>query len=247
MNEEPYRWLEAVANRREYVREQLKDGSPAFAVSLPDGILLLGVGGGQSKVFELFDRLALAGLGHPADIEKIRQAAIDAAHTEAFTRAPEDVSLRRLVSFGLSPQLKTNFEQIYTAPFLVELLLAELGAEMDKDVLLRLHFDGAFQFQTGGVMVVASRPETETAAHAWLVQVLAGRTDRRDIAGLLLQAWWCLVENKPFDEKMPPEAERQAGWRAATAGRVVELGWLARRGERAARYEALNPAQIGLP
>ena len=87
MTEEPYRWLEAVGNRREYVREQLKGGSPVFAASLPDGILLLGVGGGQSKVFELFDRHALAGLGHPADIEKIRQTAIDAAHMEAFTRA----------------------------------------------------------------------------------------------------------------------------------------------------------------
>src|SRR5580704_4577491 len=153
MTEEPYRWLEAVANRREYVREQMKDGSPAFAASLPDGILLLGVGGGQSKVFELFDRHALAGLGHPADIEKIRQAAIDAAHLEAFTRAAEDVSLRRLVGFGLSPQLKAHFDQIFSAPFLVELLLAELGSDMGKDLLLRLHFDGAFQFQNGGVMV----------------------------------------------------------------------------------------------
>src|SRR5580700_1985585 len=129
MNEEPYRWLEAVANRREYVNEQLKGGSPVFAASLPDGILLLGVGAGQSKVFELFDRHALAGLGHPADIEKIRQAAVDAAHLEAFTRAPEDVSLRRLAGLGLSAQLKSNFEQIYAAPFLVELLLAEIAGE----------------------------------------------------------------------------------------------------------------------
>src|SRR5215469_16757818 len=159
MTEEPYRWLEAVSNRREYVNEQLKGGTPVFAVSLPDGILLLGVGSGNSKVFELFDRHALAGLGHPADIEKIRQAAIDAAHTEAFTRAPEDVSLRRLVGFGLSPQLKTNFEQIFTAPFLVELLLTEIGPEPAKDLLLRLHFDGAFQFQNGGVMVAAAQPD----------------------------------------------------------------------------------------
>src|SRR5882672_8081009 len=147
MTEEPYRWLEAVANRREYVREQLKGGSPAFAVSLPEGILLLSVGAGQSKVFELFDRHALTGLGHPADLEKIRQAAIDAAHMEAFARAPEDVSLRRLVSYGLSPQLKTNFEQIFTAPFLTELLLAELGSEPVKDLFFRLHFDGSFHSQ----------------------------------------------------------------------------------------------------
>jgi len=44
MNEEPYRWLEAVENRREYVREQLKGGSPAFGVKLPDGILLVAIG-----------------------------------------------------------------------------------------------------------------------------------------------------------------------------------------------------------
>src|SRR5205809_7664581 len=159
MTEEPYRWLEAVANRRDYVREQLKGGSPVFAASLPDGILLLGVGSGQSKVFELFDRHALGGLGHPADIEKIRQAAIDAAHMEAFTRAPEDVSLRRLVSFGLSPQLKTNFEQIFSAPFLIEMILAELGSELGSDVVVRLHFDGGFQISTTTVIVAASEPE----------------------------------------------------------------------------------------
>ena len=47
MNEEPYRWLEAVENRREYVREQLKGGSPAFGVKLPDGILLVAIGSGS--------------------------------------------------------------------------------------------------------------------------------------------------------------------------------------------------------
>src|SRR5258708_5254484 len=168
MTEEPYRWLEAVANRRDYVREQLKGGSPVFAASVAEGILLLGVGSGQSKVFELFDRHALAGLGHPADIEKIRQTAIDAAHVEAFTRAPEDVSLRRLVSFGLSPQLKTNFEQIFSAPFLIELLLAELSSEAEKDLLIRLHFDGSFQLQYGGVLVCSNQAESEAAAGKWL-------------------------------------------------------------------------------
>ena len=246
MTEEPYRWLEAVANRREYVREQLKGGSPALAASLPEGILLLGVGGGQSKVFELFDRHALAGLGHPADIEKIRQAAIDAAHTEAFTRAPEDVSLRRLVGFGLSPQLKTNFEQIFTAPFLVELLLAEIGLEKEHDLLLRLHFDGSFQFQSGGVMVAASQPEAETSAQAWLAKAIAEKTNRGEVADLMLQAWWCLKEGKPFSDAMPNETDRKAGWRAATQGRVVELGWLSRKSARPALYEALGLAQVGL-
>src|SRR5688500_4946650 len=211
MTEEPYRWLEAIGNRREYVREQLKGGSPAFAVKMNDGILTLGVGSGQSKVFELFDRHALAALGHPADIEKIRQAAIDAAHMEAFTRAPEDVSLRRLVSFGLSPQLKTNFEQIFSAPFLVELLLAEIGEAPEKDLFIRLHFDGSFQNQNGGVVVVASQTEAEPAAQKWLGDALKEKSSRTETADLLLQAWWCLTANKSF-ETVPSEQDRRDGW-----------------------------------
>jgi proteasome alpha subunit len=246
MTEEPYRWLEAVANRREYVREQLKSGAPVLAASLAEGILLLGVGGGQSKVFELFDRHALAGLGHPADIEKIRQAAIDAAHVEAFTRAPEDVSLRRLVGFGLGPQLKTQFEQIFSAPFLVELLLAELGPEPGRDLFFRLHFDGSFQTRHGGVMVAASEPEAEAAAQKWLGEMVKTKTDRREAADLLLQAWWRLSENKPFAEPLPDEAARRAGWRQAAQGREIEIGWLAREGSRPARYQTRTAAELGL-
>ena len=164
-------------------------------------------------MFELFDRHALAGLGHPADIEKIRQAAIDAAHVEAFTRAPEDVSLRRLVGFGLGPQLKTNFEQIFSAPFLVELVLAELGPEPGRDLFFRLHFDGSYQTQFGGAVVAASDSEAEAAAQKWLGEMVKTKTNRTEAADLLLQTWWVLTANKSFAEGLPDEAARQAGWR----------------------------------
>ena len=246
MIEEPYRWLEAVANRRDYVREQLKGGSPVLGASLPDGILLVGVGSGQSKVFELFDRHAMAGLGHPADIEKIRQAAIDAAHTEAFTRAPEDVSLRRLVSFGLSGQLKTNFEQIFSAPYLIELLLAELGDSPERDLFFRLHYDGSFQSRNGGVVVCASNSDNEEAAQKWLTEATKNKTDRKQVADLLLQAWWSLLHGKNFDAAAPHESERQTGWRNDTKDKAVEIGWLARKSNRLARYEELTLSQLGL-
>jgi len=240
MTEEPYRWLEAIGNRREYVREQLKGGSPAFAVKMKDGILTLGVGSGQSKVFELFDRHALAALGHPADIEKIRQAAIDAAHMEAFTRAPEDVSLRRLISFGLSPQLKTNFEQIFSAPFLIEMLLVELGATPETDIVVRLHFDGAFQISTTPVAVAAAEPEREKAAQDWLNEKLAGSPDRKSVVERCLEAWWRLIEGKEFSEEPP------ADWKNSLKDKVVEIGWLDRNIARQARYTPLTAAEAGL-
>lgn len=240
MTEEPYRWLEAIGNRREYVREQLKGGSPAFAVKMNDGMLTLGVGSGQSKVFELFDRHALAALGHPADIEKIRQAAIDAAHTEAFTRAPEDVSLRRLISFGLSPQLKTNFEQIFSAPFLIEMLLVELGNTPEADVVVRLHFDGGFQISTTQATVAAAEPEREKAAQDWLNGKIAGSQDRKSVVERCLEAWWRLIEGKEFSEEPPSD------WRNSLKDKVVEIGWLERNTLRQARYVSLSGAEVGL-
>jgi proteasome alpha subunit len=244
MTDEPYRWLEAMGNRREYVQEQLREGSPAFAVSLPDGILLLGVGSGQSKVFEIHDRHAMAALGHPADLERIRQSAIDAAHLEAFARAAEDVSLRRLVGFGLSALLKQNFEQLFTAPVLGEFVFAELGADPAGDSLMRLRFDGSFFIQGGRVAVVAARPDRESASIAWLTEALNGIDDRSSAARILLEGWWLLITGKSFTESVPPPGERESGWRAALAGKSLELGWLSRSRRRAARYDALDPASV---
>ena len=244
MTDEPYRWLEAMGNRREYVLDQLREGSPAFAVSLPDGILLLGVGTGTRKVFEIHDRHAMAALGHPADLERIRQAAIDAAHLEAFARAAEDVSLQRLVGFGLSAQLKQNFEQLFTAPVLGEFVFAELGVVREQDLLMRLRFDGSFSVVQQGVAVVCPRADREPAVTTWLAGELTGVTEWTAAARCLLGAWWMMSSGASFTDGVPAAAEREAGWRGALSGRTLELGWLRRDLVRPARYMALDPGAV---
>src|SRR6185503_41349 len=44
MIEEPYRWVEAIANRREYIEGQLAPGSPIAALGYRDGILFVTLG-----------------------------------------------------------------------------------------------------------------------------------------------------------------------------------------------------------
>src|SRR5437016_13779124 len=99
MIEEPYRWVEAIATRRDYIEMQLATGSPVVALGYTNGILLLTVG--QQKLFEIYDRIALGAIGHPGDIERLRMAAIELASTEGFTRSAADVSLRRLAYYSL--------------------------------------------------------------------------------------------------------------------------------------------------
>jgi proteasome alpha subunit len=144
MIEEPYRWVEAIANRREYIEDQLRLGSPVVVQDYAGGLLLLTVSRETRKVFEVYDRVAFAALGHPADIERMRLVAIDLAHIEGFNRAVADVSLRRLVNFGMSPALKTAFEQVFSAPHIVKILLAELGDEPEQDSIVKLDYDGSF-------------------------------------------------------------------------------------------------------
>jgi len=245
MTEDPYRWLEAIANRREYIRNQLAGGSPVLAASLPEGVLLLGVGTAQSKVFEIFDRQALAGLGHPADLERIRQSIIDAAHLEGFTRAPEDVALRRLVGQGLGPQLKSAFEQIFAPPFLVRLLLAEVGPTTASDVLIKLGFDGSFTLHQGGVVVVSDNPERETAAETALRSSLSPQATVPQAARALLVAWHGLQSTPaPIPEAPPTDIDVILG---GLGDRSVEAALLRRATDRAARYEALDAAQLGFP
>src|SRR5438874_7147771 len=149
MIEEPYRWVEAIANRREYIETQLAQGSPIAAVGYAEGILLLTIGRrSRQKLFEIYDRIAMGAIGHPGDIERLRLAAIELASTEGFTRSAADVSLRRLVHYSLSPVMKNGFEQIYGPPYLARLLFVEIGTSPADDLFLEVEYDGAINLSS---------------------------------------------------------------------------------------------------
>jgi proteasome alpha subunit len=235
MTEEPYRWLEAIGNRREYIREQMKGGSPVFALSRPEGVLLLGVGLGHSKVFEIYDRHGLAALGHPVDIEKLRQAAIEAAHMEGFNRSTQDVTLRRLISFALSTMLKNTFEQIFAPPCIVESIWAELGEAPAQDVLVRVHYDGNHSYDTTGILVAANDEKREKEATDWLRQQVEPEHSLAQVAWLCLVAWQTLVDEKPFAElKVPDEPPH------SIPGKTLEASLLDRKLAGPVRYRELD-------
>lgn len=237
MIEEPYRWLEAIQNRREYIRDQLKGGTPVFALSRPEGVLLLGVGHGQSKVFEIYDRHGFAALGHPVDIEKLRQNAIEAAHLEGFNRSTQDVTLRRLISFALSPTLKQSFEHIFSPPFIVEALFAEVGSAPESDVLVRLHYDGNHQYASQGVLVAHTHPKRAEEATAWLVSALQPSQTLPETASLCLAAWHALLADTAFADLTPPDKPV-----FSVEGKTVEAALLDRHLPGPVHYRSLDPA-----
>jgi proteasome alpha subunit len=162
MYEEPYRWVEAVGNRRQYLDDQFKQGSPVVALSYADGVLLLTISKGTPKLYEIYDRIGLGGMGHPADLEKLRFSLLEMAHLEGFNRSPSDVTGTRLMKYGLAPAIKQAFEEIYKAPYIVKVLLAELGTKPGKDALLTINYDGTFE-ETTEAAVLAATPAIQGA------------------------------------------------------------------------------------
>lgn len=235
MTEEPYRWLEAISNRREYIRDQLKGGTPVFAVSRPEGILLFGLGQGQSKVFEIYDRHAMAALGHPVDIEKLRQSAIEAAHLEGFNRSARDVTLRRLISFSMSTMLKNAFEQVFAPPLIVESIFAQLGETPGQDMFVRLRYDGDHHYSSSGAVVAHRDTARESEAAEWIAKALTPTDAPKRVAEVCLAAWQVLNEGKTFQGlAVPPQTPLNV------PGKVLEVALLDRNRAGPVHYRALD-------
>lgn len=253
MIEEPYRWVEAIANRREYIETQLAPGSPIAALSFRDGILFVTVGRARQKLFEIYDRIAMGAIGHPGDIERLRMAAIELASTEGFTRSAGDVSLRRLAFYSLSPLLKTAFEQVYGAPYLARMIFAEVGAAPADDLFLRVEYDGAIA--AGGSAADAKPPRfsviSGTARATERMEELLRRdhdsnSTLKTALRVALDAW--SVGSMTADEesagRLPsPEALRQR--RAEEfKGAAIEAGVLERSSTSAIRYRQIGAEEL---
>ena len=127
-------------------------GQPVLAVPYNEGLLIFGFAPQPGKIYEIYDRIALGGVGHPADVEKLRMNLLDMAHLEGFNRSAQDVTSARLLQFGIAPALKQNFEEIQRAPYIIRLLLVELTGQ-GKPNFFRMNYDGHWETFKNGTAI----------------------------------------------------------------------------------------------
>jgi proteasome alpha subunit len=253
MIEEPYRWVEAIANRREYIETQLAQGSPIAAVGYRDGILFVTLGRARQKIFEIYDRIAMGAIGHPGDIERLRLAAIELASTEGFTRSAADVSLRRLAHYSLSPVMKAAFEQVYGPPYLARLLFAEIGSSPKEDLFLRIDYDGAIAADGGPAIqsrqrfaVLGGTRQSAELMEAFLNKEHVTGAALPDALNQALDAWSIGrmatgesgIKELPDRDAIRKHQEQQF----ATGG--IEAAVLERDAKSAIRYRTLADAEV---
>jgi proteasome alpha subunit len=260
MYEEPYRWVEAVGNRRQYLDEQFKQGSPLVAFSYGDGILMLTFSRGTPKLYEIYDRIGLGGMGHPADLERLRSSLLEMAHLEGFNRSPSDVTASRLMKYGLAPVIKQAFEDIFKAPFIAKFLLAQLGTKPGTDSFLTINYDGAFE-ETERWAVVAATPDIQACMAAFLAKAPAlSAASLGTAVAAAVRAWALgslaqsrLSEDAESDkdkakeqqepEAVPDEARLNAHLKEVMDGKTIECVVLDRHLAGASKYRALKPQE----
>jgi proteasome alpha subunit len=262
MYEEPYRWVEAVGNRRQYLDEQFKQGSPVVALTYDGGILLATVSKGTSKLYEIYDRLALGGMGHPTDLEKLRFSLLEMAHVEGFNRSPSDVTGSRLVKYGIAPMIKQAFEEVYKAPFIVRILVAELGQKPEKDSLLTINYDGTFE-ETTGRAVLAATTAIQAKMLAYLKEQQPTMLSLEQALDLALRAWAVgslAHQQEEADQRAETEPPTSAVGSSASAisssdaliahvrglavERTIECALLERHAPGTSKYRPLKPSDL---
>jgi len=267
MYEEPYRWIEAVGNRRQYLDAQFRQGSPVVALSYVDGVLLLTASRGTPKLYEIYDRIGLAGMGHPADLEKLRFSLLEMAHLEGFNRSPSDVTAARLMKYALAPAIKQAFEEIYKAPYIVKILLADLSLRprlegQSNDSFLTIDYDGSFE-ETTESAVLAATPAIRAEMALYLKRAPAFTSASLGEAfGLALRTWalGSLAqasesedvehddkEGKPKTEAPPApkhEAKLIAHLRETLSDKTIECALLERHAPGSSKYRPLKKEEM---
>lgn len=189
MRDLPYRWIEAIQDRRDYIEDQLRLGSPVVGLPYEKGSLLLTVTKGAQKIFEVHDRIALSAIGHPADIERLRMLVTDTASVQAFQSATEDVNLHRLTHYVLAHTFKQAFEAIVGEAYIIKMLLVEIGNGDAKTQFTHINYDGNVNIHHDSA-VIGGTMEIENAMQDYLTTEQSDTgCDLSEAIQLALRTW----------------------------------------------------------
>lgn len=246
----PYDWNESIQQRNEYIEDRLREGSPVVAVTYDDGLLFITLRQNQRKLYEIYDRLMFGAIGNHSDIEQIRIGAIDVAHTEGFSRSPDDVSLQRLASFRLSPAIKKVYSDPFAQPVVLKGLFAELGKSPATDILLILSYDGEFTISPGTAVIAGSVGSEDKMAEFLKGKTADALPTLEKAIKVALEAWAIGKQhaeqlNRPHDDSEEPESEPGKFLaEALESGLTIEATVLERGTTREGHFRALRPEEL---
>jgi proteasome alpha subunit len=133
---------QVMKDRADYARKGIARGRALVAVQFDEGIAIIAENPSNTlrKVSEIYDRIAFAGVGKYNEFDQLRVSGVRAADLKGYQYSRADVDARSLAN-----QYAQILGQIFThemKPLEVEILVAEVGTDLNRDQLFHILYDG---------------------------------------------------------------------------------------------------------
>jgi proteasome alpha subunit len=131
-------------DRADFARKGIARGRSVVVLRYTDGIVFVAENRSQAlhKVSEIYDRIGFAAVGRYNEFENLRTAGIRYADLRGYSYDRTDVTGRGLAN-AYAQLLGTIFSSGGEKPYVVEIIVAELGATPEQDQIYRLTYDGS--------------------------------------------------------------------------------------------------------
>jgi len=130
-------------DKAEYARKGIAKGKSLVAVEYADGILMAAENPSSSlsKISEIYDCIAFAGVGKYSEFENLRKSGIRYADIKGYTYSRADVTGKSLAN--AYSQVIGNIFTREIKPLEVEILVVEVGNSPETNSMFHILFDGS--------------------------------------------------------------------------------------------------------
>ncbi len=156
---------QVMADKAEFARKGISRGKSIVALEFSGGVLLIAENATDlSKVGEIYDRIAFAGVGKFSEFDTLRKIGVRFADSRGYAYSRDDVRGKALAN-AYSQAMGEAFTR-EMKPLEVEIIVAEVGddtlAGHEKNALYRVKFDGFISGHKGFVVIGGNVDDVES-------------------------------------------------------------------------------------
>jgi proteasome alpha subunit len=143
---------QVMQDKAEYARKGISRGKSSVTLAYDVGLVLMAENPSSlSKIGEIYDRIAFAGVGKFSEFDQLRKLGVRFADTRGYAYSRDDVRARALAN-AYSQAMGEVFTR-ELKPLEVEVIVAEVGddtlAGHEENAIYRVQFDGSISDHEG--------------------------------------------------------------------------------------------------
>jgi proteasome alpha subunit len=153
---------QVMQDKAEYARKGISRGKSSVTLEFEGGVLLMAENPSSlSKIGEIYDRIAFAGVGKFSEFDQLRKIGVRYADTKGYAYSRDDVRAKALAN-AYSQAMGDVFTR-ELKPLEVEVIVAEVGdptlAGHEQNAIYRVQFDGSISDHEGYCVIGGAADE----------------------------------------------------------------------------------------